>query len=187
MKRIYQFGVKTGRIEKDDSEFKVRMDNRIKQIKNKQERLENIYKSGHQTTYCSVKEGYCGEKYSKNKDTIEFELLSKMFKEDTDSKFADLKPEKIDVAKDFSEVLGVFDKKTLRSLNGFSEIPGWGEGLSEELLIDSLDTKYDLSAKYVRDSINNSIEKQIQNEAATVTESTDKSGVELKYDFGHID
>ena len=81
----------------------------------------------------------------------------------------------------------MFDKKTLRSLNGFSEIPGWGEGLSEELLIDSLDTKYDLSAKYVRDSINNSIEKQIQNEAATVTESTDKSGVELKYDFGHID
>ena len=187
MKRIYKFGVKTGRITEDDAAFKVRMEKRIKQIQIKQTRLEEIYKAGHQITYCSIKEGFCGEKYTKNKHTIEFELLSKMFQENTGGKFAEFKPEKIDVGKDFSEVLGVFDKKTLRVLNGLSEVPGWGEGLSEELLIDALDTKFDLSAKYVRDSINNSIEKQIEREEATVIESSDDSGVKLKYDFGHID
>ena len=180
MKRIYKFGIKSGRITENDPAFKVRMANRIQQIKIKQTQLEEIFKS-ETKTYCSIKAGYCSSSNPRGKDKIEFELLSELFNEDTSGEFKNLRPENIDVGKDFSTVLGLFDTKTLRLLNGFSEVPGWGEGMSDGLLIDALDSKFDMSAKYVRNSINDSIDQQIQNEAATVIESIDDLGVKLKF------
>lgn len=182
MVRIYKYGVKAGLIDADDEGFRYRLSSRLEQIKQKQKRVNDIFNSEKVTKY-SIKGDYYYSLNPRSQSSIEFEVLTKYFDVASEGKYTSFRPEEHHAGEDLSDFLQSFDRRTLRLLNGLPEIAGWGEGMSNQLLIEMLENRLDNSARFVRNSINDFVKQKIDEESAgTVMESSEGSGIKVKVD-----